>query len=88
MDVSLSLSASPETIVGMRLMGTLDQKHLARTIVEVTEHARVADYEEIHRAMRPLPEANVLIAIDAIQGYLVGRPARMAERPEAIRGST
>jgi EAL domain-containing protein (putative c-di-GMP-specific phosphodiesterase class I) len=43
---------------------------LHRLIVEITEHATVADYEKLHAALRPMREAGLRLAVDdAGAGY-------------------
>ncbi|MDY8110174.1 EAL domain-containing protein [Fulvimarina sp. 2208YS6-2-32] len=69
-DVDMSVNASPQTIVSGRLAEVLDGKQLHRTILELTEHAHVADYALLHSALAPLRKAGVKIAIDdAGAGY-------------------
>lgn len=68
--VSLSINASPETIVSGELPTLIDPRVADRTIVEVTEHAKVADYEVLHSALAPLKAAGLRVAIDdAGAGY-------------------
>ena len=68
--LDLAVNASPDTIVSGRLLDALDARYLARTTLELTEHAKVADYALLHHALAPLKEAGVKIAVDdAGAGY-------------------
>jgi len=68
--VSLSINASPEAIVSGELATRIDPRFVHRTIVEVTEHAKVADYDALHNALAPLKAAGLRVAIDdAGAGY-------------------
>jgi len=68
--VSLSINASPEAIVSGELSNRIDPRFVHRTIVEVTEHAKVADYDALHNALAPLKAAGLRVAIDdAGAGY-------------------
>ena len=68
--VSLSINASPEAIVSGELSNRIDPRVVHRTIVEVTEHAKVADYDALHNALAPLKAAGLRVAIDdAGAGY-------------------
>lgn len=63
-DVYLSVNASPETIVSGELE-TLPAFHAARRIVlEITEHAPVADYRELVAVLSRLRSRGIRLAID------------------------
>lgn len=69
-DVYLSLNASPATILSGRLGPALEGLPLDRLVLEITEHAEVADYGELVAALAPLREAGLRLAIDdAGAGY-------------------
>jgi EAL domain-containing protein (putative c-di-GMP-specific phosphodiesterase class I) len=68
--VSLSLNASPETIASGRLTEALDPRYLHRTVLELTEHAQVADYALLARALASLKQRGMKVAADdAGAGY-------------------
>ncbi len=68
--ITMSINASPDTIASGRLWGALDRANLHRTIVEVTEHAHVADHAPLDRRLAELRRVGVRIAIDdAGAGY-------------------
>lgn len=68
----LSLNASPATLLDPALAVTLRQGVLGadRLVVELTEHAQVADYDQLAFALAPLRELGLRLAIDdAGAGY-------------------
>jgi EAL domain-containing protein (putative c-di-GMP-specific phosphodiesterase class I) len=68
--LSISLNGSPETILSGRLEEVLARVDLTRVILEITEHAAVADYDMLLRALGPLRARGVRLAIDdAGAGY-------------------
>lgn len=68
--VSISFNVSPEVVTTGRLAQVLDPRFADRTVVEITEHARVPDYGILREHLAPLKAAGVLIAVDdAGAGY-------------------
>ena len=68
--ISLALNASPRTITSGRLQDSLRAKYLDRTILEITEHTRVENYDALHRTLSGLKSAGVKLALDdAGAGY-------------------
>jgi EAL domain-containing protein (putative c-di-GMP-specific phosphodiesterase class I) len=66
----LAVNASPQTILGHELPAMLDGMPLDRIVLEVTEHALVADYDRLLAALKPLRERGVRLAVDdAGAGY-------------------
>ena len=63
-DVYLSLNLSPETAMSDRLGGLLEVADPSRIVVELTEHAPVADYDELRESLSSLREGGVRLAID------------------------
>jgi EAL domain-containing protein (putative c-di-GMP-specific phosphodiesterase class I) len=62
----MSLNASPTLILDPAFATTLQASgvDLARVTVEITEHAAVAGYDDIRRALAPLREHGVRLAVD------------------------
>lgn len=60
----LSINASPEVIESEAFQALLQAADLGRLMLEVTEHAQVEDYERFSRAVTPLREAGMKLAID------------------------
>ncbi len=84
-DVSLSLNASPEAILGGALHDVLDSRHLQRLVLEVTEHAQVADYDALHRALEPLRRSGLRIAVDDAGAGYSGLQHIVQIRPDIIK---
>ncbi|MFF7709259.1 EAL domain-containing protein [Pseudomonas sp. NPDC007930] len=69
-DSYLSINCSPEMFLEGRLAALLDPYPAHRLVLEVTEHAIVADYGSLLCAMAPLRKRGLRIAIDdAGAGY-------------------
>jgi PAS domain S-box-containing protein len=63
-NVFLAVNVSPSTLVSEDLDSTLAQFDRERLVVEVTEHAAVADYEQLKEAIGRLRHLGVRLAID------------------------
>jgi EAL domain-containing protein (putative c-di-GMP-specific phosphodiesterase class I) len=69
-DAYMSVNASPETVLDGRLLSLLADLPAERIVLEVTEHAPVADYGRMVAALAPLRASGVRLAIDdAGAGY-------------------
>ena len=60
----LSLNVSPSTVLSARLAQVLDGAEAARIVLELTEHAEVADYDVLTRALDTLRRRGVRLAVD------------------------
>ncbi|HVA44728.1 MAG TPA: EAL domain-containing protein [Acidimicrobiales bacterium] len=60
----LSINASAETACSAALAARLAQVDLSRVVLEITEHAAVANYEALSAALRPLRAAGLRLAVD------------------------
>lgn len=68
--LSLSINASPQAVMSGRLLELILSAYAPRTIVEITEHALVANYVDLHAQLAPLKQRGVQIAVDdAGAGY-------------------
>lgn len=82
---TVSVNISPETIASGEVAAMLDGFDPARIVIEVTEHTPIEDYEPIIRALAPLRDAGVRIAIDdAGAGYSSLRHI-LVMRPDIIK---
>jgi len=63
-DTYLSLNLSPETAVSERARDLLELADPSRIVVELTEHAPVADYDGLRESLSSLRERGVRLAID------------------------
>jgi EAL domain-containing protein (putative c-di-GMP-specific phosphodiesterase class I) len=69
-DTYVSCNLSPEVVLRSDLDSVLQGLPLDRVLLEVTEHATVSDYAELARALRPLRERGLRLAVDdAGAGY-------------------
>jgi PAS domain S-box-containing protein len=75
-DAYVSVNLSPETLLWPGLPDALRQSPIAlcRIVVELTEHSAVGDYDALDRALRPLRDEGLRIAVDdAGAGYATFR---------------
>jgi EAL domain-containing protein (putative c-di-GMP-specific phosphodiesterase class I) len=69
-NVFLGLNSSPGLVSSGDLMPLLKGVDLSRILLEITEHAIVADYESLTAALRPLRDQGLRLAIDDVgAGY-------------------
>lgn len=69
-DMFLSVNVSPDTLLSGRLLDLVDTTTGPRMVLEVTEHAAIDDYPAVSRALVPLREHGVRLAVDdAGSGY-------------------
>jgi len=60
----LALNLSPSTLLRRDVARLLGAVPLERIVIEMTEHAPVGDYEALNRALQPLRDAGVRVAVD------------------------
>lgn len=66
----LAINASPDFILSDALAPVLEHIDLKRIVLEITEHARVKDYDALALALAPMRSAGLRVAIDdAGAGY-------------------
>ncbi len=65
-EVSLHINLAPETLFAGRGMELLDLVEPQRVVVELTEHSDIADYAQLNRALAPLRERGVKLAVDDV----------------------
>jgi len=63
-EVYLSLNLSPDAVMSGRLLEVLAPVALERTVVEITEHAPVVDYEALAEALEGFRSGGGRVAID------------------------
>jgi EAL domain-containing protein (putative c-di-GMP-specific phosphodiesterase class I) len=81
----LSLNLSPDTVLAGGCDLLLDGIDRRRVVVEITEHAQVADYAALHAALEPHRAAGLRLAVDdAGAGYASFRHI-LALRPDFIK---
>jgi len=83
-DAYLSVNASPDTIMADRL-GEMLRGNPSRIVLEVTEHARVASYPDLHKHLAPLRAAGIRLAVDDAGAGFSGLQHILELRPEIIK---
>lgn len=83
--VSLSVNASPETLCSPRLMEMVLGAPADRLIVELTEHAEIADYPGFNGAVKGLRECGVRLAVDDAGAGFASLRHILDVRPEIIK---
>jgi EAL domain-containing protein (putative c-di-GMP-specific phosphodiesterase class I) len=84
-EVFLTVNVSPETVVASAL-GELLEPHLyGRVVLEITEHAAVADYARLLAGLRPLRERGVRVAIDDAGAGFASLQHILRLRPDIIK---
>ncbi|MBW3668045.1 MAG: EAL domain-containing protein [Actinobacteria bacterium] len=81
----LAVNVSPEAVMAGVLDDVVARVDVSRLVLEMTEHAAVADYELLEAALRPLRRRGALLAVDdAGAGYASFRHI-LRLRPEWIK---
>ncbi|CAN5672322.1 hypothetical protein BH23PSE1_BH23PSE1_06700 [soil metagenome] len=83
--VYLSVNASPQTVVEADLCALFREHGPERIVLELTEHAAVADYAELGRALNLLRFAGVQIAIDDAGAGYSGLQHIVQLRPDILK---
>lgn len=66
----LSINSSPEMVLSGRLAPLFSSINLRRVVLEITEHAEIADYDALSAMLRPWRARGIRLAIDdAGAGY-------------------
>ena len=65
-EVSLHINLAPETLFAGRGTDLLDLVEPERVVVEITEHSDIEDYAHLNRALAPLRERGVKLAVDDV----------------------
>jgi EAL domain-containing protein (putative c-di-GMP-specific phosphodiesterase class I) len=69
-DIYVAVNVSPETILSGDLADALDGLPAKRIVLEITEHAHIDDYDRLMRALEPLRNRGMRLAVDdAGAGY-------------------
>lgn len=83
--VSLSINASPETVLQGDLFALLEGWPLERIVLELTEHAAVACYDTLGRALAPLRFMGVKLAVDDAGAGYAGLQHIVRLRPDILK---
>lgn len=83
--VYLGINASPGTIVADGFAAMFDNYPLDRIVLEVTEHAEVANYAELTRVINPLRKGGIRLAIDDAGAGYSGLQHILKLQPDLIK---
>lgn len=83
--VYISLNASPETVLSGRLLSVLGDVPVERTVIELTEHAQVSDYNDLLDALAPLRAAGMRLAVDDAGAGYASLQHIVQLRPDVIK---
>lgn len=81
----LSVNVSPSTVLRGGLRRLLADMPLHRIVLEVTEHAAVADYEALAAALQPLRDAGLRLAVDDAGAGFASFRHILRMRPDDIK---
>lgn len=81
----LSVNASPQAVVDEGFASVLAGVDLSRVLLEVTEHARVDDYDALLGVLDPLREAGLRLAVDDAGAGYAGLQHILRLRPNLIK---
>ena len=84
-DQYLSLNASPTTAAAPALHELLGQSGYDRIVLEITEHAKVADYDALREALEVLRANGVRLAVDDAGAGFASLQHILLLRPEVIK---
>jgi EAL domain-containing protein (putative c-di-GMP-specific phosphodiesterase class I) len=87
-DIYLALNVSPELVLSGEVTGVLKGVPTERIVLEITEHASIADYAALLRKLEPLRRRGLRLAVDdAGAGYASLRHI-LSLRPDLIKLDT
>jgi len=84
-DAMLSVNVSPATAVSPALADILGGAARGRVVAELTEHARIDDYEHLLKALEGLRGRGILIAVDDAGAGYSGLQQILKLRPDVIK---
>lgn len=87
-DIYLTLNASPETIMSPDLRAFLEGERLDRIVIEVTEHASVANYDDLVASTVELRRRGMRIAVDDAGAGYASLSHILSLQPEIIKLDT
>ncbi len=82
---ALSLNLSPGTLIDPRFAEVLAEVDARRVVLEVSEHAALADAAAVNRAMDRFRDAGARLAIDDVGAGLAGLDTILQLRPEFLK---
>jgi EAL domain-containing protein (putative c-di-GMP-specific phosphodiesterase class I) len=82
---AVSVNLSPQTLVSDRLTALLAGRPLHRVLLEMTEHAPVADYAALRRAVEPFRAQGLRLAVDDAGAGYASLQHVLHVRPDLIK---
>ena len=83
--VALTINLGPETLLTPRLAELLEGRPLPRIVLEITEHAPVADYAALSDVLRPYRERGLRLAVDDAGAGYSSLAHVLAVQPDLIK---
>jgi EAL domain-containing protein (putative c-di-GMP-specific phosphodiesterase class I) len=84
-DVYIAVNVSPETIVSGDLPDALKGMPTEQIVLEITEHAHIADYERLLAELHPLRKGGVRLAVDDAGAGYAGLQHILQIHPDLIK---
>jgi len=84
-DLYLSINVSPATLMDARFCSVVSKADPRRLVLELTEHARVGDYDRLDQALNTLRAAGMRVAIDDAGAGFASLRHILKLRPELIK---
>jgi len=84
-DEFLAINISPHTALGSVLTDALGTTPVDRVVLEITEHAEVADYTQLFQALYPLRSRGLRLAIDDVGAGYASMAHVLHLAPEIIK---
>jgi PAS domain S-box-containing protein len=84
-NVRIAFNASPDTIVDPRLLNLLAATSSHRTVIELTEHHAVSNYDELVAAVGALRAIDVSVAIDDVGAGFANFAHILHLRPDMVK---
>jgi EAL domain-containing protein (putative c-di-GMP-specific phosphodiesterase class I)/DNA-binding response OmpR family regulator len=84
-DIYLAVNVSPALVMSPDLATTLAEAPAGQVVLEITEHAKVDDYEALRAALIPLREQGLRIAIDDVGAGFASLRHVLRLDPEIIK---
>ncbi len=86
--VFLAINLSPSTLMAAAVNDTLAHTPIESVVIELTEHTRIADYDVLTAAIRPLRDAGLRIAVDDTGAGYAGFESLLRLRPDILKLDT
>jgi EAL domain-containing protein (putative c-di-GMP-specific phosphodiesterase class I)/AmiR/NasT family two-component response regulator len=82
---TLSVNVAPTTVIDLRFTDAIGDVPASRLVLELTEHARVADYDQLSAALARLRERGIKVAVDDTGAGFAGLEHILRLVPDVIK---